>query len=82
MKKQLIAFVNSLDDTKETNEFRINKMLCATFEGKKTNEAIDLFNDFKKRFEAELKERNLNAMIENSDIDSYFKNTKEIEVIL
>jgi len=82
MKKTLIAFVNSLATAKETNDFRLNKMLCALFEGKKTVESIELFAELKQRFEKELKERNLNAMIENSDIDSYFKNTKEIEVTL
>jgi len=80
MKKQIIEFINSLDSVQDSTEFRINKMMAATFTGKNTHEAIEMFEQYKKAFEIELKARNLNALIENSDIDSYFKNVKEIEV--
>lgn len=61
-------------------EFEVNNLLSILFNEKSTNDSIEIFAELKLRFENELKKRNLNALIEKSDIEAYFKNTKEIPV--
>lgn len=80
MKNILKQFSEALQEN-TSDEMRINNMMSNIFNEKTTHQSIELFDAFKSRYEQELKQRNLNALIENSDIDAYFNKTKDIEVI-
>lgn len=74
------AFAESLQET-PNDELRLNTMMQNVFNEKTTLESIDLFEKFKEKYESELRKRNIDALIENSDIEAYFRQTKKIEVI-
>lgn len=81
--KNLKTFIRTVSDSlQETpnDELRLNTMMQNIFNEKTTFESIELFEEFKKRFENELSKRNLDAQIESSDVDAYFRKTKQIEV--
>ena len=79
MKNILKQFADAFPET-PTDEMRLTNMMTNVFGDRSTVQSIELFERFKAKYEAELKERNLNALIENSDIDAYFNKTKQIEV--
>ena len=80
MKTEISKLLGLNQGSKKESELLINQLMNSLFFEATTHEAICRFEDLKKAFESELSKRNLNAMIENSDIDSYFKNTKELKV--
>lgn len=78
--KKLINILRFISEGNFTKDERINKMMTNVFFEKTTFESIELFEEFKRRFEQELKKRNLDAQIESSDIEAHFRQTKQIEV--
>lgn len=79
--KKFIHLLKFLSEGDFTTDERINKMMTNVFFEKTTLESIDLFEKFKEKYESELRKRNIDALIENSDIEAYFRQTKKIEVI-
>lgn len=79
--KKLQKLLKFLSTETTQDDLRLNTLMSCVFDEKTTIESIDLFERFKTSYEAELKKRNLNALIENSDIEAYFNRTKEIKVI-
>lgn len=78
--KSIIKTVSdSLQET-PNSELTISNIMGNLFNERTTLESIELFEELKKRFEKELSRRNLDAQIQSSDIDAYFRQTKQIEV--
>lgn len=80
MKNIFKQFAEAFPET-PSDEMRLNNMMTNIFSDRSTVQSIELFERLKTKYEQELKQRNLNALIENSDIDAYFNQTKQIEVI-
>lgn len=78
--KKILNILRFISEGHFTNDERVNKMMVNVFFEKSTLESIELFDSFKEKYEQELRKRNITALIENSDIEAYFKQTKKIEV--
>lgn len=78
--KKALSLLKIITSSESQDDLRINSLMANIFHEKTTIESIDLFEKFKARYESELSRRNLDAMIESSDIDAYFNQTKKIEV--
>lgn len=74
--KKLLKLLKFLSTETTQDDLRLNSLMSTVFFDKTTIESIDLFERFKTAYEAELKKRKLDALIENSDIEAYFNKTK------
>lgn len=74
MKKIILIFQEAFkSDENFEREQIVNSLMTVIFKDKETKQSIQLFQDFKKKFEQEIAKRGIDGLIEHTNCEDYFR---------